>query len=451
MYRSELQQLEDRKQNRNLYGGVRVKNTFVNVGTRALHRCCGALLAMVIPIAHAQNTPDAVSITVKWVDTRPWEGVINPFFFVAFHDGGFDLYDLGRPLPEFISSWIPRALVPSAAIEADFMDRYPMFVPGTFHNPSRPTGMAGPPPPPGTRTVTLDPQRHRFMSYLTTIHPTNDAFVGNEDPYNIELFDPDGRFKGPMYIDIFGNQILDAGLCTNDERQLMGLHVPNPDQQKCDPGEGSVSLHPGLNGSARNPDGQPQNVLGGRTEYYAPTDELNINYDEIDADFSRPGYKLGRLIITRQTATGRWSGSWYSPERAGEGFNVEIVEPDAGNPRPRILVYWYTFEPDGSGEQVWLSGIGEFDADGGFAADVPLHRTVGGQFASPLNPGLVEREPWGRVRIGFGNCNDGRVFYYPDDPAWPAGDYFIHRLSPEIEGLGWLCRPEDAELVLPDD
>jgi hypothetical protein len=279
--------------------------------------------------------------------------------------------------------------------------------------------------------------------------PSNDAFIGNEDPFEIEIFDADGRFKGPFYVDIYGNEVIDGGTCANDEARLTGLDVGSTGDQECQPGEGRVELHPGLNGSYRNPSATPQRILGGETYYLDPTHPSFQRYDEIDADFSRPGYKIGRLIVSRNSASGNWSGSWYSPERSGEGFNVEILEPDAGNPRARILVYWYTYTPDGSGEQVWLTGVGEFDADGGVAANVPLHYTEGGRFASPLNPGLVERIPWGSVRIGFGNCDEGRVFYFPNDPAWPAGDYFIRRLSPQIEGLGWVCRPGDAQLVLP--
>jgi hypothetical protein len=412
---------------------------------------CLALAVATPPPASAQNTENSVGLLLRWDETKPESALSTLVIFAGFHNGEFDSFDFGQPANPLVAEWLPRAFAPGAEFISAFEQRYPGAKGAWIWNPGS-NGNANPTlPPPGFVAVTVDPQRHRFLSYLSRLRPSNDAFIGNEDPFQIEVFDSEGRFRGPFYVDIYGNQVVDAGLCSNDEARLSGLDVAPYEEQECQSGEGHVRLHPGLNGSFRNPTAMPQRVLGGQTYYYQPSHPNFQHYDEIDADFSRPGYKIGRLIVSRNWATGNWSGSWYSPERSGEGFNVEILEPDAGNPRARILVYWYTYTPDGSGEQVWLTGVGEFDADGGIAANVPLHYTEGGRFASPLNPGLVERIPWGSIRIGFGTCDEGRVFYFPSDPAWPAGDYFIRRLSPQIEGLGWVCRPEDAQLVLPGD
>jgi hypothetical protein len=417
--------------------------------------CVAALLASValgvmIPQgAWAQNTETSVRLLLRWVDTTPDEGMRNYAVFLGFHNGEFDSFDLGQPANAFVAQWLPRGFGPRVEAIAAFEQRYPGARGAWLWNPTGEGNGNLALPPPRLASVAVDPLRHRFLSYLTPLAPTNDAFAGNEDPFQIEVFDADGRFKGPLYVDVYGNQVLDAGICANDEARLAGLDVAPYDEQECQPGEGLVHLHPGLNGSYRNPAGSPQRVLGGETTFHVPGHPNFQRYDEIAADFSRPGHRIGRLIISRDSASGNASGSWYSPERSGEGFNVEILEPDAGNPRARILVYWYTYTPDGSGEQVWLTGVGEFDADGGVAANVPLHYTEGGQFASPLNPGLVERIPWGSIRIGLSHCDRGHVYYEPSDPRWPAGDYAIRRLSPQIEGLGWVCRPEDAHLVLP--
>jgi hypothetical protein len=409
-----------------------------------------ALEVSAVPHALAQNSQNSVGLLLRWDETKPEDALTNVIVFLGFHNGEFDSFNFGQPVNALVADWLPRAFGPPPEFISAFEQRYPGTKGAWIWNPAS-TGIAYPgvPPPAGSVSVTVDPQRHRFLSYLSGLHPSNDAFIGNEDPFHVEVFDADGRFKGPLYVDVYGNQVIDAGICANDEARLTGLDVASTGEQECRPGEGRVEMHSGLNGSYRNPSGTPQRILGGQTYYYEPNSGSFQRYDEVDADFSRPGYKIGRLIVSRNSASGNWSGSWYSPERSGEGFNVEILEPDTGNPRARILVYWYTYTPDGSGEQVWLTGVGEFDADGGVAANVPLHYTEGGRFASPLNPGLVERIPWGSIRIGFGTCDEGRVFYFPSDPAWPAGDYFIRRLSPQIEGLGWVCRPGDALLVLP--
>ncbi|MFB9068447.1 spondin domain-containing protein [Pseudofulvimonas gallinarii] len=399
-----------------------------------------------------QSTSSEVEILAVWHDTMPDNSLNNDRIVLAFHNGEFDAFDRGQPLPPFLRNWIPSDFLPADAFIENFFQNYPDAELGLIWNP-KPNGLGhiiG--TPPWKALVTLDPEKHRFLSYVFRLYPANDAFVANEDPFEIELFDSEGKFKGPLYIDVFGNQTVDAGLCRNDEAVLTRLDVGLWDEQTCDPENGVVMPHPGLNGSWRNPDGSPQRVLGGTGHFHHDNPALNPHYDAQRADFSRPGYKIGRLLITRRWSSGYTSGSYYSPERAGEGFNIELVEPEPGQPHTRILVYWYTFKPDGSGEQVWLAGMGEMDADGGIASDVEMYVTTGGEFASTGNPDLVDRQRWGTIRIGFGDCGHGRVFYQPDDPDWPSGDYFINRLSPQIEGLGWPCAlPDEARLILPED
>lgn len=407
--------------------------------------------------ASAQDEPDAVRLGVYWESTKPEHALLLHGMLLMFHNGEIDLFDYHQPMPELPTSWLMRGMQPlpppppngDPSVVSAFRETYPHAAIAWFWQQQFP-GIAYPGPPRNHQhaLMVVNPARHRFFSWFSMLRPSNDAFIGNEDPFQIEVFDENGRFRGPLYIDVYGNQVLDAGICANNETGIYDLDLPLDNPPPCQKGEGFVQIHPGLNGSLRNPDGEPKNILGNDNSAW-PSPVL-MRYDEVAADFTRPGYKLGRLYIDRRSANGHFTGSWYSPDRSGEGFNVEIVEPHPGEPRHRMMVSWYTFAPDGSGEQVWLTGIGEFDADSGVAADVPMILTRGGRFASTDNPELVERIPWGRIKLGFGDCNTGRVFYYPDDPAWPEGDYFIHRLSPRIEGLGFVCNPDDAHLVLPE-
>ena len=89
----------------------------------------------------------------------------------------------------------------------------------------------------------------------------------------------------------------------------------------------------------------------------------------------------------------------------------------------------------------------------GISADVPLYSTRGGRFASLDNPAQGEVTPWGRIEVILpeGGCGPGRVRHAPEQPGWPAGEYPIHRLSPQIEGLRFVCHRSDAHLVLPED
>ncbi len=415
-------------------------------------------LALGSTAAIAQASVDSVQLQLRWIETLPDDAVHTPLFLFAFHNGEIDFFDHDRPAPALLADVLSR-MTTAQELGGLIGELLPQFDPVQWVGMrSYPHGEAdfSPPPPFWSRyrqaTVTLDPRQHRFLSYVVRIQPSDDAFAGNEDPYEIQLFDADGRFVGPHYLDVFGSQVLDAGLCANQEASLQWLdwHLDPPTAgPACEQGEGLVQRHPGLNGSQRNPDSAPQRVLGGTlaSEGVHPA----LFYDPVHADFSRPGYKLGRLTITRSDAS-RFAptGSWYSPEHAGEGFNFELVEPHEGAGPPRLLVYWYTYEPDGSGRQVWLSGLAEMEPQQAGVIRVDLIRSEGGRFASTDNPDLVERTPWGHLDLSFHSCSEGTARYEPLDPDWPAGEYTIHRLSPAIEGLGWLCRPQDAALVLPD-
>lgn len=397
-----------------------------------------ALLALVISAgsseAIAQDEPDAVRLVARWIDHKAQDAVKPTTMVFALHDGGFDLFDFGKPAPAFLEEWMRAGLIIPQEVDASLLAAYPQAAFARFANGNFAGGLI----PPRIVDVTVDPAHHRYLTLFGRLTPSNDAFIGNEDPFRHEVFDEEGRFTGPLYIDVFGSDVHDAGVCINDETGLVGLDTGISADHLCQNENGVVHPHPGFNGSHRNPDGVPQRILGGMS-HHPPGHPLGIRYDEVRADFSRPGYRLGRLFIDRYAASGPVSGSWYSPERSGEGFIVELLEPDPPSTRTRVMVSWFTYDPDDSGRQMWLTGIGELDSDGGVAADIEMVIATGGRFASTQNPDLVERERWGRIRIGWGHCRVGRVFYFPDDPAVPAGDYLIYRLSPEIEGLGWYC------------
>ncbi len=46
--------------------------------------------------------------------------------------------------------------------------------------------------------------------------PSNDLFLGDDDPMAVALFDASGNFLGPQTINIFSSQVWDAGTEVND-------------------------------------------------------------------------------------------------------------------------------------------------------------------------------------------------------------------------------------------
>ena len=48
------------------------------------------------------------------------------------------------------------------------------------------------------------------------IIPSNDAFIGNDNPTAYSLFDGMGNFSGPLIVEILGSNIYDAGTEVNN-------------------------------------------------------------------------------------------------------------------------------------------------------------------------------------------------------------------------------------------
>ena len=62
--------------------------------------------------------------------------------------------------------------------------------------------------------LSVDPSS-RYFSFASMIIPSNDAFIGNDNPMAYEVFDGSGNFT-PLTITVTGNQIWDGGTEVND-------------------------------------------------------------------------------------------------------------------------------------------------------------------------------------------------------------------------------------------
>lgn len=404
----------------------------------ALAALLGLLVSLSPPPAWARTS---VALRVEWIDPDIGNRILVGGVLVGAHNGEADFYDYLRPLPAVLVEPFERLM--RAGVGSTLVSTVTQTYGGVFstiYTLPFPRIFGVPPPWVAQESpirIDVDPFEHRYFSFLGSVRPADDAFFGNEDPVRYPLFDEQGRFLGPLLINIYGNEVMDAGLCANTETGL-DLLDPRPSHLPCRDGEGIVAPHPGLNGSLRNPDGEPQRILGSSFRQ----DGITVTYGQDTADFSRPGYLVGRLLVTNMNRLDKHLvGSWYNPERAGEGFNIDILEPATPGGPPRIMVYWYTFEPNGNGKPVWLSGMA--DVYGGITR-VPLHRTWGGRFASTDNPTRVERVPWGHVDLDFWSCFDGMVRYTPVETGWPQGEYMIRRLGPLPATAAELCAAQQA-------
>jgi len=95
------------------------------------------------------------------------------------------------------------------------------------------------------------------------------------------------------------------------------------------------------------------------------------------------------------------SGSYYDPDRDGEGFLIEAL---AGE---RALVYWFTY--DESGNQAWVFGLG--DTDGGTIEVEQAFVTDGGRFGPDFDASKVVVREWGSLSFDLPSCADGAVSF----------------------------------------
>ncbi len=407
-------------------------------------------------VAQSGSLPDQHwHIEVEDLRPNPENGLVIDWIYFVFHDGNFNLYDFGKPAPEGLR-WLANhgyrdRLVDQAFEQLNNEEWQWWSIRTPFASINGDNSYV---PAPGPFFV----PEGRYLTYFARVYPSDDAFVGNADPRRYELIDEDGNFTGPLIIDVYGSDIVDAGTKPNLETDLIGLDRHFSDERG-DPFEepfttDPVLPHPGFNGSYGNPDGEPVRLMAGVQTYCQDSGTGGTfchEYDPAAIDFSQPGYPLMRLRINRVGPLfhGAWSGTYFNPALSGEGFSFEFFDD---NP-PRALFYWYTYKPDGSGEPMWLLGDGRLDEFQVFNFDI--YESSGGNMASISNPQEAGLSLWGRGRLGprlpFSNpaCRHFRLFLTPEDETLeldlPSGGNFgtyvypLEALTPRLTGLEKYC------------
>jgi len=253
-----------------------------------------ASLALVLgSSAQADHHIAEVVITVE--NLAPAGGVYFTPLWVGFHDGRFDLFDSGglasealERLAEDGDASVAQAAFAEATGAAGGADGL-ITAPGGFEG--------APIFEPGESSkaeFTLTAADHRYLSYASMIIPSNDAFIGNHNPWAIELFDAAGAFKGKQVITILGSMVWDAGTELNTEMDAAFINQTGPNTGEATPCP--VLPHPGFLGSYGNPGSDPL-VLGGTTA-------AGTVVDPVGGDFTLPHAVVARITIERAPSGG---------------------------------------------------------------------------------------------------------------------------------------------------
>lgn len=151
-----------------------------------------------------------------------------------------------------------------------------------------------------------------------------------------------------------------------------------------------------------------------------------------------------RALATFAPVAAPQSGAWYDPASDGEGFVVQVL-PGRGE----AAVTWYTYAPDGSGEQRWITGVGIVEDNAIVVQDAWIW--TGGGFGTGFDPDAVQGTRWGRLTFlieeplieeplaGSDTLRHGRVRY--EGPAgWGSGERILSQISHDGCGTD-ACNP----------
>ncbi|KIC08960.1 hypothetical protein RA19_16785 [Leisingera sp. ANG-M1] len=324
---------------------------------------------------------DGEAITVTVTNTLDEGGTfLTPVWF-GFHDGeNFDLWTDG----EAASGGLERIAEDGSVegIAAEFNRQ--VAGGGVDATLIGANGAPGPIDPGETASFTLnvnaDQVGRGFFTWATMIIPSNDAFLASpDDALQDFIFDADGNFAGPLVIERFGSDVLDAGTEVNTEEGAAFLNQTARDQGTAE--NGVVRQHEGFNGSEGLPDGTPVNILGGTTA-------AGTIVDPVEGDFTRNGGEEQLLRIVVDLAEG-------GNDVLSGGDGNDLIDGGRGNDLLRGQRGSDTLE-GGDGNDLLLGGGGRDLAEGGAGND----RLDGGRGSDTLDGGA------GNDRLDGGRGSD---------------------------------------------
>ena len=220
-----------------------------------------------------QSAASAARVSITIDNLTPSGGLYFTPVWVGFHDGSFDSFNSGEAASASIEAIAEGGDV--SGLRADFAAAGGA-VDGVV---TAPDGFAGAPvfDPSDSASITLelDAGSSRYFSFASMVIPSNDAFIGNDDPMAFEIFDATGAFAGPLDIIVAGSWIWDAGTELNDGlgAAFSALGGTSTDENEL------IGAHTGLGV-----------LLGSMTV-------AGTVIDPVTGDFTQPGYQLARISI----------------------------------------------------------------------------------------------------------------------------------------------------------
>lgn len=183
----------------------------------------------------AAGAASATSIDITFNNTNGFGFLVTPVY-TGLHSGGFDAFNAGEAASAGVEQAAELPIPPQATnlIAPERLAVEPNSQGGFVFGPGGPI-MDG---ESGTLTIDVaDTMANRFATFLAMFVPSNDTFLGNDDPEAYEIFDTAGNLI-EQTIQITGQSIWDAGTEVN---QLFGAAAPGQDITAGDDENGVVT------------------------------------------------------------------------------------------------------------------------------------------------------------------------------------------------------------------
>lgn len=169
----------------------------------------------VFAIAAASTTfafaAQATTLQITVTNNQAIGGLSITPLYTALHDGSFDAFTVGETASDGIELIAETGMPSTIASERLGFDGDSQGL--VLQSPD------GPPPiQPGetvTGTFEVDTAQALYFTFLSMLLPSNDHFIGNDNPLAYQLFDASGTFLGDQTISVTGAQIYDAGTEAN--------------------------------------------------------------------------------------------------------------------------------------------------------------------------------------------------------------------------------------------